>query len=201
MVVGPASWKLLRMKLQRNCRHQSIITGSRNFLSRIKSFTNHKLSSVKCRFYCGTLVCGALPNTFVKNWDNFLETNVYWLVPTFPMEVLHGNHDRMEAPGPNLVKSRDRLADPTIVLSEFMWFSYPHATWLEASTKRLVIPGMHLIRNNVTGHQLGLRYRPSPWFYVTGHQHGLGYRPSAWYATHHYHGLRSKSPGPLFTKW
>ena len=37
---------------------------------------------------------------------------MYWLVPTFPMGVLHGNRDRVEPPGPNLVKSRDPLADP-----------------------------------------------------------------------------------------
>ena len=28
------------------------------------------------------------------------------------MGVLHGNRDRVEPPGPNLVKSRDPLADP-----------------------------------------------------------------------------------------
>ena len=37
---------------------------------------------------------------------------MYWLVPTFPMRVLHGNRDKVEPPGPNLVKSRDALAEP-----------------------------------------------------------------------------------------
>ena len=54
-------------------------------------------------------------NTFVKNYANFLVTNVYWLVPTFPMGVLHGNRDRVEPPGPNLAKSRDPLADPMMI--------------------------------------------------------------------------------------
>ena len=31
------------------------------------------------------------------------------------MGVLHGNRDRVEPPGPNLVKSRDPLADPILV--------------------------------------------------------------------------------------
>ena len=41
---------------------------------------------------------------------------MYWLVPTFPMGVLHGNRDRVEPPGPNLVKSRDPLADPILLI-------------------------------------------------------------------------------------
>ena len=34
------------------------------------------------------------------------------------MGVLHGNRDRVEPPGPNLVKSRDPLADP--ITSDFV---------------------------------------------------------------------------------
>ena len=37
---------------------------------------------------------------------------MYWLVPTFPMGVLHGNRDRVEPPCPNLAKSRDPPANP-----------------------------------------------------------------------------------------
>ena len=37
---------------------------------------------------------------------------MYWLVPTFPVGVLHGKRDRVEPPGPNLAKSRVPLTDP-----------------------------------------------------------------------------------------
>ena len=38
------------------------ITGLGNVLSCIKSSTYHTFSSMKCQFYAGTLVCGALQN-------------------------------------------------------------------------------------------------------------------------------------------
>ena len=64
--VAPVRWswvygcELFRMKRQRNYRHQSKITGLRSALSCIKAATNHTFCSMKCRFYAGTLVCGAL---------------------------------------------------------------------------------------------------------------------------------------------
>ena len=59
--VAPVWWsRELRMKRQRNYRHQSKITGLRSALSCIKAATNHTFCSMKCRFYAGTLVCGAL---------------------------------------------------------------------------------------------------------------------------------------------
>ena len=45
------------------------------------------------------------------------------------MGVLHGNRDRVEPPGPNLVKSRDPLADPTGVYEDVL------------SVLRAVLPG------------------------------------------------------------
>ena len=59
LVVG-LGCELFRMKCQRNYRHQSKITGLRSVLSCIKVATNHTFCSMKCRFYAGTLVCGAL---------------------------------------------------------------------------------------------------------------------------------------------
>ena len=59
----------------------------RIFLSRIKSSTNHTMSFMQCRFlqWYPSLCCPS--NTFVKRQTDFFVTNVYWLVPTFPMET------------------------------------------------------------------------------------------------------------------
>ena len=42
------------------------------------------------------------------------------------MGVLHGNRDRVEPPGPNLVKSRDPLADPIFGLRQMDWCRSGH---------------------------------------------------------------------------
>ena len=47
------------------------------------------------------------------------------------MGVLHGNRDRVEPPGPNLVKSRDPLADPIVPVFE---------TWALIQYKDVVLP-------------------------------------------------------------
>ena len=36
------------------------------------------------------------------------------------MGVSHGNRDRVEPPGPNLVKSRDPLADPITIMTAWI---------------------------------------------------------------------------------
>ena len=47
------------------------------------------------------------------------------------MGVLHGNRDRVEPPGPNLVKSRDPLADPICALNirKFVLFTRSLYLW------------------------------------------------------------------------
>ena len=47
------------------------------------------------------------------------------------MGVLHGNRDRVEPPGPNLVKSRDPLADPMV--------SYVYEPYVFYISKRIIL--------------------------------------------------------------